>query len=573
MNRLVKTKAKRKYSLGKRILAGVLSIAMIGSVSYVGNYVSKKSAKADPDTEVASSAAEYDITRYVYNLFEHVEDGSYYLNKDAKSSYTIYVPAKAEIVRTLGTDNGYNDAKVHVYQDDSGNYYFNEGDASATDVVANVRLTNNAPEIGSWDTENQKYTGDATTGEIKYTIGISYTNPTDNSEISSFQDNNVSEITVHIVPQRYSSVVVKRNDNGTISLSDDNCEKNDTKNGIYYYGNCKYILRDKSAPISVSPLAEGTLENLNAYLETIKPGSYSVAKVINDVVTSKEITEFETPFTIRQPIVRTINGSAATKTAGAYSFTANGQAPNAAVSIPFETDIPLTKGDGGNVVVTKTSEAGVAVSQATDLKVGTNQNASGLYANTLTIPAATDPNSVNGKTATYSIAITDTGEKITETIKATVVYSNGTPGISSFDLTAGDTGKSLKTVGTTTYYNGSALSATATYTLPSGVTVEKEGTTLNYKVGDGVATAITTSVDETNSKVTGTYSNLVDGSTYVFDASIKSSYGISKKASEVIPDALSKTVTIDTTAPAISSIIASQGDTSAIQLHMRQKQR
>lgn len=102
MNRLVKTKAKRKYSLGKRILAGVLSIAMIGSVSYVGNYVSKKSAKADPDTEVASSAAEYDITRYVYNLFEHVEDGSYYLNKDAKSSYTIYVPAKAEIVERLG---------------------------------------------------------------------------------------------------------------------------------------------------------------------------------------------------------------------------------------------------------------------------------------------------------------------------------------------------------------------------------------------------------------------------------------------------------------------------------------
>ena len=177
MNRLVKTKAKRKYSLGKRILAGVLSIAMIGSVSYVGNYVSKKSAKADPDTEVASSADEYDITRYVYNLFEHEEADGYYLNKDAKSSYTIYVPAKAEIVQTLGTDNGYNDAKVHVYQDDSGNYYFNKGDASATDVVANVRLTNNAPEIGSWDTENQKYTGDATTGEIKYTIGISYTHP------------------------------------------------------------------------------------------------------------------------------------------------------------------------------------------------------------------------------------------------------------------------------------------------------------------------------------------------------------------------------------------------------------
>ena len=560
MNRLVKTKAKRKYSLGKRILAGVLSIAMIGSVSYVGNYVSKKSAKADPDTEVTSSAAEYDITRYVYNLFEHVEDGSYYLNKDAKSSYTIYVPAKAEIVQTLGTDNGYNDAKVHVYQDDSGNYYFNEGDASATDVVANVRLTNNAPEIGSLDTENQKYTGDATTGEIKYTIRISYTNPTDNSEISSFQDNNVSEITVNIVPQRYSSVVVKRNDNGTISLSDDNCEKNDTKNGIYYYGNCKYILRDKS---DSTTLAEGTLENLNAYLETIKPGSYSVAKVINDVVTSKEITEFETPFTIRQPIVRTINGSAATKTAGVYSFTANGQAPNAEVSIPFETDIPLTKGDGGNVVVKKTSEDGVAVSQATDLKVGTSQNASGLYANTLTIPAATDPNFVNGKTATYSIAITDNAENITETIEATVVYSNGTPVINSFNLTAGDTGKSLKTVGTRTYYNGSALSATATYTLPSGVTVEKEGTTLNYKVGDGVATAITTSVDETNSKVTGTYSNLVDGSTYVFDASIKSSYGISKKASEVKPDALSKTVTIDKTAPAISSITASQGETSA----------
>lgn len=563
MNRLVKTKAKRKYSLGKRILAGVLSIAMIGSVSYVGNYVSKKSAKADPDTEVASSAAEYDITRYVYNLFEYVEDGSYYLNKDAKSSYTIYVPAKAEIVRTLGTGNGYNDAKVHVYQDDSGNYYFNEGD---TEVVANVGLTNNAPEIGSWDTENQKYTGDATTGEIKYKIGISYTT-TDNNVISSFLDNkNVSEITVHIVPQRYSSVVVTKNDNGTISLSDDKCEKNDTENGIYYYGNCEYILRDKtSASTSVLPLAEGTLEVLNNYLETktLKPGNYSVAKVINDVETGKEITEFETPFTIRQPIVRTINGSAATKTAGAYSFTANGQAPNAAVSIPFETDIPLTKGDGGNVVVTKTSEAGVAVSQATDLEVGTNQNASGLYANTLTIPAATDPNSVNGKTATYSIAITDTVEKITETIKATVVYSNGTPGISSFELTAGDTGKSLKTAGTTTYYNGSALSATATYTLPSGVTVEKEGTTLNYKVGDGVATAITTSVDETNSKVTGTYSNLEDGSTYVFDASIKSSYGISKKASEVTPDALSKTVTIDTTAPAISSITASQGETSA----------
>ena len=105
MNRLVKTKAKRKYSLGKRILAGVLSIAMIGSVSYVGNYVSKKSAKADPDTEVASSADEYDITRYVYNLFEHEEADGYYLNKDAKSSYTIYVPAKAEIVQTLGTDN------------------------------------------------------------------------------------------------------------------------------------------------------------------------------------------------------------------------------------------------------------------------------------------------------------------------------------------------------------------------------------------------------------------------------------------------------------------------------------
>lgn len=568
MNRLVKTKAKRKYSLGKRILAGVLSIAMIGSVSYVGNYVSKKSAKADPDTEVASSAAEYDITRYVYNLFEHEEAGSYYLNKDAKSSYTIYVPAKAEIVQTLGTGNGYNDAKVHVYQDDSGNYYFNAGDTPATEVVANVGLTNNAPEIGSWDTENQKYTGDATTGEIKYTIGISYTNPTDNNVISSFQDNkNVSEITVHIVPQRYSSVVVTRNDNGTISLSDDKCEKNDTGNGIYYYGNCEYILRDKtSAPTSVLPLAEGTLEVLNNYLETntLKPGNYSVAKVINDVeIGNKGITESETPFTIRQPIVRTINGSAATKTAGAYSFTANGQAPNAAVSIPFETDIPLTKGDGGNVVVTKTSEAGVAVSQATDLEVGTNQNASGLYANTLTIPAATDPNSVNGKTATYSIAITDTVEKITETIKATVVYSNGTPGISSFELTAGDTGKSLKTAGTTTYYNGSALSATATYTLPSGVTVEKEGTTLNYKVGDGVATAITTSVDETNSKVTGTYSNLEDGSTYVFDASIKSSYGISKKASEVTPDALSKIVTIDTTAPAISSITASQGETSA----------
>lgn len=564
MNRLVKTKAKRKYSLGKRILAGVLSIAMIGSVSYVGNYVSKKSAKADPDTEVASSATEYDITRYVYNLFEYEEAGSYYLNKDAKSSYTIYVPAKAEIVQTLGTGNGYNDAKVHVYQDDSGNYYFNEGD---TEVVANVGLTNNEPDIGSLDKENQKYTGDATTGEIKYTIGISYTT-TDNNVISSFQDNkNVSEITVHIVPQRYSSVVVTRNDNGTISLSDDNCEKNDTENGIYYYGNCEYILRDKtSAPTSVLPLAKGTLEVLNNYLETntLKPGNYSVAKVINDVETGKGITEFETPFTIRQPIVRTINGSAATKTAGAYSFTANGQAPNAAVSIPFETDIPLTNGDGGNVVVTKTSEDGVAVSQAKDLEVVTEKNAEGLYANTLTIPAATDPNSVNGKTATYSIAITDTGEKITETIKATVVYSNGTPGISSFDLTAGDTGKSLKTAGTTTYYNGSALSATATYTLPSGVTVEKEGTTLNYKVGDGVATAITTSVDETNSKVTGTYSNLVDGSTYVFDASIKSSYGISKKASEVTPDALSKTVTIDTTAPAISSITASQGETSAI---------
>lgn len=559
MNRLVKTKAKRKYSLGKRILAGVLSIAMIGSVSYVGNYVSKKSAKADPDTEVASSADEYDITRYVYNLFEHEEADGYYLNKDAKSSYTIYVPAKAEIVQTLG--NGYNDAKVHVYKDNSGVYYFNAGDASATDVVANVRLTNNAPEIGSLDTENPKYTGDEATGEIKYTIGISYTNPTDNCEISSFQDNkNVSEITVHIVPQRYSSVVVTKNDNGTISLSDNNCEKNDTKNGIYYYGNCKYILRDKS---DSTPLAEGTLEDLNKYIETLKPGDYSVAKVINDVVTSKEITEFETPFTIRQPIVRTINGSAATKTAGVYSFTANGQAPNAAVSIPFETDIPLTKGDGGNVVVKKTSEDGVAVSQATDLKVGTSQNASGLYANTLTIPAATDPNSVNGKTATYSIAITDNAENITETIEATVVYSNGTPGIDSFNLTAGDTGKSLKTVGTRTYYNGNALSATATYTLPSGVTVEKEGTTLNYKVGDGVATAITTSVDETNSKVTGTYSNLVDGSTYVFDASIKSSYGISKKASEVIPDALSKTVTIDKTAPAISSITASQGETSA----------
>lgn len=567
MNRLVKTKAKRKYSLGKRILAGVLSIAMIGSVSYVGNYVSKKSAKADPDTEVASSATEYDITRYVYNLFEHVEAGSYYLKKDAKYSYTIYVPAKAEIVQTLGTGNGYNDAKVHVYQDDSGNYYFNAGDTPATEVDANVGLTNNAPEIGSWDTENQKYTGDATTGEIKYKIGISYTT-TDNNVISSFQDNkNVSEITVHIVPQRYSSVVVTKNDNGTISLSDDKCEKNDTENGIYYYGNCEYILRDKtSASTSVLPLAEGTLEDLNNYLDknTLEPGDYSVAKVINDVETGKKgITEFETPFTIRQPIVRTINGSAATKTAGVYSFTAEGQAPNAAVSIPFETDIPLTNGDGGNVVVTKTSEDGVAVSQAKDLEVVTEKNAEGLYANILTIPAATDPNSVNGKTATYSIAITDTGEKITETIKATVVYSNGTPGISSFDLTAGDIGKSLKTVGTTTYYNGSTLSATATYTLPNGVTVEKEGTTLNYKVGDGEATAITTSVDETDSKVTGTYSNLVNGSTYVFDASIKSSYGISKKASEVTPDALSKTVTIDTTAPAISYITASQGETSA----------
>lgn len=162
---------------------------------------------------------EYDITRYVYNLFEHVEDGSYYLNKDAKSSYTIYVPAKAEIVETLGTGNGYNDAKVHVYQDDSGNYYFNKGDTSATEVVANVRLTNNDPEIGSLDTGNQKYTGNEATGEIKYTIGISYTT-TDNSAIPSFKDDkNVSEITVHIVPQRYSSVVVTRNDNGTISLS------------------------------------------------------------------------------------------------------------------------------------------------------------------------------------------------------------------------------------------------------------------------------------------------------------------------------------------------------------------
>lgn len=82
-----------------------------------------------------------------------------------------------------------------------------------------MRLTNNDPEIGSLDTGNQKYTGNEATGEIKYTIGISYTT-TDNSAIPSFKDDkNVSEITVHIVPQRYSSVVVTRNDNGTISLS------------------------------------------------------------------------------------------------------------------------------------------------------------------------------------------------------------------------------------------------------------------------------------------------------------------------------------------------------------------
>lgn len=104
---------------------------------------------------------------------------------------------------------------------------------------------------------------------------------------------------------------------GQFPYLDNNCEQNDTENGIYYYGNCKYILRDKtSAPTSVSPLAEGTLEVLNNYLETntLKPGNYSVAKVINDVeIGNKGITEFETPFTIRQPIVRTINGSAKNK--------------------------------------------------------------------------------------------------------------------------------------------------------------------------------------------------------------------------------------------------------------------
>lgn len=432
MNNKKTKKMNGKFGLGKRILAVVLAVAMVISISYIGNYISKKSAKADGETiPTVENVRNHSWVKDL--LLSDDGAGNISLKTGLSSSYAISVPAKG--MKFCAPSKELADGlPATIYQNNADSKYYyqlpdgaNPDDYTACSTKLAIHTEYNSSEVKSDKCAtcgNVSFASGLDTGVIHFFAVLKFYLDSSDSQGVQVEDLPKSEgvgnkIEFTVTPEVYA-LTVTENAAHVYTIADANT---DTK----YYGTKTYtVSKDGIVNTTLTKLSD-----INTYFATpsiTKDGDYIVKEIISSgsdtlATVSKSFTwnaynigslkyDFADGAPVTAPDFSLINGAEASASRTDVDL-------DAEVKVTFTTVAPLTETNFSATLEKENTTNFEAA--APKYELGNTADGNGLYTNVVTIKQ-TDKQAANGNTALYKIAVTEGG--VTKTITVTLTYEN-----------------------------------------------------------------------------------------------------------------------------------------------------